>query len=121
MKGFTLIELLTVIIVLAIIGVIAVQGVSTALKKSKESSYETQINNIITASKNWTLENVEKLPETLGESFELSLDELKKSGNLANQDIIDSRNNTKMNGCVVIKCATNCKQYNYEYITQCTK
>lgn len=121
MKGFTLVELLAVIIVLAIVGGIAVVGVNSALKTSEEQSYKTQINNIITASKNWTLENVEKLPKTSEESFELSLDELKKSGNLPNQDIIDSRNNTIMDGCVVIKCATNCKQYNYQYIEQCTK
>ena len=115
MKGFTLVELLAVILLIGIVGTIAYQGVSTAIKESKKNSYNTQVNNIISATKNWALENIEVLPETLDETYELSLEKLKQSGNLSNKDIIDSRDNSVMNGCIIITCSSNCKQYNYVY------
>ena len=52
-KGFTLIELLAVIILIAIISVLIVPSVLNSVEKSKETSYNILIENIITASESY--------------------------------------------------------------------
>lgn len=56
-KGFTLIELLSVIVIIAIITSITFRVVTNEINKSKNNLYETQISNIIDASKKYMLEN----------------------------------------------------------------
>ena len=122
MKGFTLIELLAVLIIIGVLCIITVGGVNSVLNATKKQSYETQVKSILSSAENWTLENAELLPNDKNSSYELSLEELKKSGNMPNETIIDQRNNKEMNGCVIITCASNCKQYKYSYEERaCTK
>lgn len=52
-KGFTLIELLAVIILIAIIAVLIIPSVLNSVEKSKETSYNILIKNIITASESY--------------------------------------------------------------------
>lgn len=52
-RGFTLIELLAVIVIIAIITVIVAPSVLTSVNKSKESSYQMLVKNIVIASKNY--------------------------------------------------------------------
>lgn len=49
-KGFTLIELLAVILIIGLLGVIVVPNALSAIDKSKTSSYNTLIKNIVTSS-----------------------------------------------------------------------
>ena len=49
-KGFTLIELLAVIVIIGLLSVIVVPNALSAIEKSKESSYNTLIQNIVTSS-----------------------------------------------------------------------
>lgn len=55
-KGFTLIELLAVIVLIAILGVLIVPNVLDTMKKSKESSYQILVKNIVTAAENYYTE-----------------------------------------------------------------
>ncbi len=122
MKGFTLIELLAVIMLVGLLSIITYGGVTSIINQSKENSYKTQVKNIISSAENWALEHVELLPEDNDTTYELSLENLKKSGNIENKAIIDSRNNKEMNGCIIITCGSNCKQYKYVYEErECTK
>ena len=115
MKGFTLIELLAVLLIIITLAIITTVGITSIINSSKDSAYKTQVNNIISSTENWTIENVHLLPTDINESYELPLEELKKSGNLPNETIIDARTNEVMDGCIVITCASNCKQYKYTY------
>ena len=52
-KGFTLIELLAVIILIALIAVLIVPNIIDTMTKSKESSYQLLVKNIVTSAKTY--------------------------------------------------------------------
>ncbi|MCM1370897.1 MAG: type II secretion system GspH family protein [Clostridium sp.] len=123
MKGFTLIELMVVIILIGMIALIVYINFDDTTKTAEEQAYKIQVNNIISAAKqNWEVENIGVLPTNPDEVYELSLEDLKKSGSFEKGDIINPINGEVMNGCIRIKCSSEtCKQYNYEYIeNSCT-
>ena len=63
-KGFTLVELLAVITLLGLLSLIVVPVVDKLIKDSKEDLYNTQVNNIEAAAKNWASDNIFALPES---------------------------------------------------------
>ena len=83
-KGFTLVELLGVIVVLAIISMIAVPLIDRSINKSDEDLYNTQINQIVKAAKNYYAEpeNIDGLPQGAGDSVTVTLEALQKGGYL---------------------------------------
>ena len=76
-NGFTMIELLAVLVVLAVITAITVPVINNALKSSRESSYDRQLNTIIDGAK-----NIGNLPSS-GESKTITLRDLKDEGFVA--------------------------------------
>lgn len=52
-KGLTLVELLAVIVVLAVVALIVTPNILSSISKSHERMYETQLDNIKSAAKNW--------------------------------------------------------------------
>ena len=60
-KGFTLVELLGVIVILAVISMIAVPLIDRSINEGDEDLYNTQMNQILKAAKNYYAENLEKL------------------------------------------------------------
>lgn len=78
-KGFTLVELLGVLAILAIIFVIVVPSVNSVLSKSKETIYQQQINKILTAAYDFSLKNIDYLPDYNNKSY-LTLGQLKSEG-----------------------------------------
>ncbi len=66
-KGFTLVELLGVIVILAVISMIAVPLIDRSINESDEDLYNTQMNQILKAAKNYYAENLEKL-NSVGET-----------------------------------------------------
>ena len=83
-KGFTLVELLGVIVILAIISMIAVPLIDRSINKSDEDLYNTQINQIVKAAKNYYAEpeNIDGLPQCAGDSVTVTLEALQKGGYL---------------------------------------
>ena len=57
-KGFTLIELLAVIIILSILIILVYPSVTNVMTKSKETIYQKQINTILNAAYDYTLQNI---------------------------------------------------------------
>lgn len=114
-KGFTLLELLGVIVLLGIIAT-AIMVLSTRLLgNSKQSLYETQIENIKTAAKNWAVSNHDKLPTNTNDEYKLSLTELSDKGYIDNSLLIDPRNNKEINACIIIKYKETVNQYSYQF------
>lgn len=66
-KGYTLIEVIAVVAILSIIILIAIPSVSNVLKSSKIKAYNTQIEEIKSATKAWGILNQDNLPTEEGE------------------------------------------------------
>lgn len=87
-KGFTLVELLTVMALLSIIALIVYPTVEDYVSGSKDKAYNTQIDNIEAAAKNWAADNTTKLPNE-GVTYTLTL------GTLVSGSYIDDVQNPK--------------------------
>lgn len=119
-KGFTLIEMLAVIALLGIIGAISFPIVTREVNKSKEKTYQTQINYIEGAAKRWGVKNNDLL-STDGTSITVNIQTLKKDGFLENTNIIDPRTNRIIDGCVEITYNLEYNQHSYNYTNSCTE
>lgn len=86
-KGFTLVELLAVIVLLIIIFMLVVPSVTDIISQSRETTYQKQINTILNAAYDWSLKNINYLPEKDSKIF-MTLSELKSSG-FVDSNIID--------------------------------
>lgn len=91
-KGFTLVELLTVMALLSIIAFIVYPTVEDYVSGARNKAYNTQIDNIEAAAKNWAADNISKLPDE-GETYTITL------GTLISGNYIDEveNPNTKSN------------------------
>lgn len=92
-KGFTLIEILGVVTLLALLSTIIILSVNKPLKDSKETLYQTQIEEIKAAASMWRTDNIELIPET--GYYTITLNTLQNNGYI-NSDIIDSRDDSKI-------------------------
>ena len=75
-KGFTLIELLAVIVILAVISLIAVPRIMDAIDESRAGALRQNNEAVIKAVQNYFVDNAVDLPQTIGETTEVSLDDL---------------------------------------------
>ncbi|NLM63382.1 MAG: DUF5011 domain-containing protein, partial [Mollicutes bacterium] len=114
-KGFSLVELLAVIFVMGIISIIAIPTIDKAIKQSREELYKVQINNIITATKNWSSKNFILLPEEDGELITLTLGQL-KIGGFIDENIQDPKTKKPFPNDLEITIKKVGNNYKYEVI-----
>ena len=113
-KGFTLIELLAVIAILALIAMIVFPAINSAIKTAGEDAYNNQVKIIENAAKEWGLANVEKLPDVVGGTYNVTVTTLIDEGYISDEDVKDPRDTTKeITGKVIITYESN--QYTYRY------
>ena len=62
-KGFTLIELIAVIAILGLIALIVYPAITSVIRNSRESAYNDQVNVIVKAAKEWSIDNANTLPD----------------------------------------------------------
>lgn len=79
-KGFTLVELLAVIVLIGLLSLIAIPIVDKLIKDSEEQLYQTQIDNIEAAARNYYADNIFDLPENIGEYIDKTICELENLG-----------------------------------------
>lgn len=114
-KGFTLIEVISVIVILGIIGLIAVPIANNITKSSKDKLYKEQVDRIKEAAKNYVLENDEYVPnETEGNIETIDVQKLINEGYLSDDEIINPKDNKKMDGVITITYTEN--EYVYHYV-----
>ena len=87
-KGFTLIELLAVVVILGILMTISIPAVTKWIDQGKKANIESQKQSLLMASKTYAQTNRNVLPKAIGESTEISAQEL-KSANYLDKDIIN--------------------------------
>lgn len=79
-NGFTFIELLAVIVIIGVLALISMPSLEGIVKSNKDKIYNSQLDNIVLALKDWASDNRDLLPTTNGNKKELTLLELKKDG-----------------------------------------
>ena len=109
-KGFTLVELLGVIVIMGVIALIAVPAVDSVVKKGKEKAYDITKSTIITATKNWLLDNKSLLDD--GETVNVTLADLKEQGYLE-FDIKNPSSGNCLDNTMEVSISRNGKKYTY--------
>ncbi len=79
-KGFTLIELICVITILGLIALIAIPTINNMIIKSREESYDEQLDTIIDAARTYMSANSLKLPSQTGGATCVTIAELQAEG-----------------------------------------
>lgn len=115
-KGFTLAEAMGVIILIGLLALVTVPFVEDYINNSKNKAYNANVTKIIEAARNWNMKYGYKKTFNNG-SYCLTLEELKNTEFLADQDISSiiatNEDNEFLNGSVLI--TKNNNSYKYEY------
>lgn len=115
-KGFTLIELLSVIIIIGVVALIVFPTVMNSIKKSRQKLYDIQVQDIEKIGKEWATEHREYLDHTHLNTIGVPLKSLVNSNYIQNSSVIDPRDKSQMDGCVVITYEDVSNQYQYQYV-----
>lgn len=99
-KGFTLVELLAVITLVLVIISITVPITTNVVNNSKDSTYRSQINKILSAAYDYSLNNSKILPNYNNKKY-LTLSLLQKEGYI-NTSIVNTKNNKNFPNDLVI-------------------
>ena len=86
-KGFSLVELMGIIIILSLISLLVIPSIDRSIKNFKLRAYESQIQNIRLASKDWVTDFLGKYALDDGETITISLSQLKAGGYLEEEFI----------------------------------
>lgn len=103
-NGFTFIEILGVITLLALISVIVLITVDKSLKTSKQTLYESQIENIKNAASMWRTDNIELIPNS--GYYNVTLEELQNSGYIKT-DIENPKTNEYFDKSMLVSMSMN--------------
>lgn len=79
-KGFTLIELIAVLVILSVIALIVTPNIMVSVKDYKRQVYETEIQAISDAAKNWAADNISELPTNNEYSLIVTIHDLIDNG-----------------------------------------
>lgn len=109
-KGFTLIELLAVLVLLSVLALIAFPQVEKYMAQSRKDANQTEIKNIIAATKNWEADNRGKIPDN-GKTYTLTLGELIDGGYI--DEVENHETNEKMSRDTTITITKNNETYEY--------
>lgn len=115
-KGFTLMELLAVIVILSILSIIVFPNVVSIINNSKENLYQSQLRELETITKNFSLEHKELLDKNHLNDTYISLESLKKSKYLEQTKISNPKTGNEMTGCMKISYNHENNQYVYQYL-----
>ncbi len=112
-NAFTLAELLGVIVILALISLITIPSISGTLQKYKKNLCDAQLNQIISAARNWGADNILSLPSKNGGTKEVTVSTLAKYGYIDDEikNPVTGENFNLDN--IVITITRTGKKYNY--------
>ena len=81
-KGLTLIEMIATLVILSVIALIVTPNIYGTLKDYKNQLFETQMNNVVEATKSWATDNIKLLPSNNSYALKVTVQELQKDGYL---------------------------------------
>lgn len=123
-NGLTLVEMIAVLVILSVVAVIVTPNIYVSIRDYKEQLYQTQMDNIKEAGKNWSTDNISNIyfPTSNTTSLKVSVQELQTGGYIE-----DKLTNPKAGGyfddgevfvlvdCQYIEDETNNLTPNYKY------
>lgn len=119
-NAFTLVELLAILVILAILIIILVPTLKNSIKEAKKSAFDEQVSVVTKAAETYFVNSNFRVDSSNPKVMYIT--DIKDSGYIETQDIINPITNNAMTGCVLIKYYSN--QYHYKYIednTECSK
>lgn len=111
-KAFTLVELMGVLVIIGVLSAILIPVISNVLKENKEKVYQSQLQNITLAAKNFVSDNVFLMPEAEGEIISITLGQLIKSG-YADSNIVNPKTKKEISNCMKIEVKKIGSSYEY--------
>ncbi len=118
-KGFTLVELLAVLTLLAFVAIISIPIMETILGNSAQKTKNSQIKEILEASKKYVLKYDNKLEFDEDNEVLIPLDDIKKSEFLNDEKMINAETEEELNGCIHVKYNEETGKTNYAYFYKC--
>ena len=117
-KGFSLVELLAAIVILGLLSTFAVVSIGAILDRAEKNHYQTQQKDIVMAAQSYAQDNRNILPKEIGESREITLQELQSRKYIG--DILDrSKNKCTVGSVTIFKYAKD--GYSYRPYLKCQK
>lgn len=117
-QGFTLVELLAAIVIMGVIALIVFPSVSSYITKSRNKSYNIQVDLLEKAAKKWVVEHnqeLSKLDEYHLNNINLTITTLKREEYIEDSYITNPKTRKIMSGCVVANYNGNDNQYEFKY------
>jgi len=111
-KGFTLVELLAVVVILMALVALITPKIFSQLKTAGDVTEKEQINSLINISKIYMNQHPNLLPEEDGINT-ITLTELKQSGLIKSEEILNPNTQEELTGCIVVTSKNN--KYEYKY------
>ncbi len=118
-KGFTLVELLAVLTLLAFVAIISIPIMETILGNSAQKTKNSQIKEILEASKKYVLKYDNQLEFDDDNELLIPLDDIKKSEFLNDEKMINAETEEEFNGCIYVKYNEETGKTNYAYFYKC--
>lgn len=117
-KGFTLVETILVVAILALLMLILVPNVIVLINKNNKESCENLKDNIISATKIYVNTNKYDLGFVCNIAKNITLQTLVDSGDLKidNNDLINPKDNTKIDLSSSVEVTYNCTNRTFSYI-----
>lgn len=119
-KGFTLVEVIAMLLMFALLFAIAYPAVTNYIEKSENEYYETLEETLELSVIDFSVDNQELLPKTIGEIKKVSIEEIlryseletvtDKDGNNCDGNVIIERTKEGINGYRNTSCLI-CKEY----------
>ena len=112
-RGFTIVELLGVIVILSIIAAIATPIVQKTLNNNRDKLYDIIKTQLKDYTKDYLAVNTDRLPVDDGDTADITLEALKKNGNLQ-INVINPRTNNVISNQSYVKVTKKNNNYTYE-------
>lgn len=121
-KGLTLIEVIGTLILLSVVALIVTPNIYQTIKEYQQQLFDTQMNNIKEAGKNWSADNIDKVPTSNSYALKISVKELQNEGyiddklkNPRDGNYFDDSEIFVLISCDYIQDETNNISSNYKY------
>lgn len=113
-QGFSLVELLSATVIVSLLMLATYPVILLFTKQSKNQLYKQNVKQLERATIAWATEYYKDLPDDSNDARFKTIEELQKDGLIKEKQVIDPRNDKKLNGCIMIRKDKN-KQYRAKY------